>query len=129
MRNGGLLHPELNLYLSLLGHTDRFCIADAGLPIPDAVPRIDLAFAPGKPSFRDVYEAVTGVTVIDKAFCAEEAPEEMRRSFQERLGPGCVVTALPHEELKALVGSVRFVVRTGECTPYANIILQSGVFF
>jgi D-ribose pyranase len=34
-----------------------------------------------------------------------------------------------HEELKRLTASARAVVRTGECTPYANIVLIAGVTF
>ena len=34
-----------------------------------------------------------------------------------------------HEELKRLSASAKAVVRTGECTPYANIMLVAGVTF
>jgi D-ribose pyranose/furanose isomerase RbsD len=36
---------------------------------------------------------------------------------------------VPHEEFKAQVGHARFVVRTGEATPYANVLLRAGVPF
>jgi D-ribose pyranase len=47
----------------------------------------------------------------------------------ERCFPGVPVDAVPHEEFKALTRDTRAVVRTGECTPYANAILRSGVIF
>ena len=34
-----------------------------------------------------------------------------------------------HEEFKVLTKDSKAVVRTGECSPYANIILKSGVVF
>ncbi|POY46153.1 RbsD/FucU domain-containing protein, partial [Avibacterium paragallinarum] len=34
-----------------------------------------------------------------------------------------------HEEFKALSQESKAIVRSGECTPYANIILVSGVPF
>jgi len=129
VKRGGLLHPDLNYCVSMLGHTDRFCVADAGLPIPEEVPRVDLAFVPGKPPLRDVLEAVLEAVVVERAFCAGEASAELKGSLKQNLGPGCTLEEVPHEELKSMLRTVRFVVRTGECTPYTNVILQSGVFF
>ncbi|MCP4350185.1 MAG: hypothetical protein GY795_32310 [Desulfobacterales bacterium] len=39
----------LPVTISLLGHTDMLCIADAGLPIPGNANRIDLALIQGIP--------------------------------------------------------------------------------
>ncbi len=36
---------------------------------------------------------------------------------------------VPHEEFKRLTAQARAIGRTGEFTPYANIILYSGVVF
>jgi D-ribose pyranase len=36
---------------------------------------------------------------------------------------------VPHDELKTLVADCAFVVRSGESTPYANLILTCGVPF
>ena len=36
---------------------------------------------------------------------------------------------VPHTELKARTHDCKAVIRTGETTPYANIILQSGCIF
>lgn len=40
-----------------------------------------------------------------------------------------VLEEISHEEVKVRVAGVRAVVRTGKCTPYASILLQSGVAF
>ena len=40
-----------------------------------------------------------------------------------------VPQTVSHDTFKKLSGSARAMVRTGECTPYANIILISGVTF
>jgi D-ribose pyranase len=34
-----------------------------------------------------------------------------------------------HDEFKQLSKGARAIVRTGECSPYANIILVAGVVF
>jgi len=39
------------------------------------------------------------------------------------------VKFITHEELKELSKQARAIIRTGECSPYANIILISGVTF
>ena len=40
-----------------------------------------------------------------------------------------IVAKVPHDEFKKLTRSSAAIVRTGECTPYANVILKSGVVF
>jgi D-ribose pyranase len=40
-----------------------------------------------------------------------------------------VVEFVPHAKLKELTRHARALIRTGEATPYANVILYSGVIF
>ena len=63
MRSGGIIHPELARVMASLGHLDRLCVADAGLPIPPGVVRIDLAYRLGQPSFVDVVDALAAELV------------------------------------------------------------------
>ena len=39
------------------------------------------------------------------------------------------VAHVSHDELKVLSGRARLLVRTGEATPYANVVLRCGVPF
>ena len=114
-----------------MGHTDRLCIADSGLPIPPGVPRIDLALVAGVPGFLQTLEAVLRELRVEGAILAEEMKTRSPRVYEEtkRLVAGVELRHLPHEDLKAMLQTVRAVVRTGEQTPYANIILESGVTF
>ncbi len=43
--------------------------------------------------------------------------------------PGAEMRWVDHEELKRLSAGARAVVRTGEYTPFANVLLQSGADF
>ena len=138
MKRGTILHPELSRAVASLGHGDALVIADAGLPIPPGIERIDLAFAPGKPTFMDVLEAVLAEMEVERAVVAAEietvTPAAFWRPLQERLRSLPKVSRrgvelVPHEELKRLTRAARAVVRTGEFTPYANAILYSGVVF
>ena len=52
----------------------------------------------------------------------------MLKKIQERL-PETPVTFIPHSEMKAALHDSRAFIRTGELTPYANILLESGVVF
>ncbi len=138
MKRGAILHPDLSRVVASLGHGDSLVIADAGLPIPQGIERIDLAYAPGKPPFLDVLESVLAEMEVERAVVAAEietvAPEAFSRALRERLHslPRVArrgVELVPHEELKRLTRAARAVVRTGEFTPYANAILYSGVVF
>jgi D-ribose pyranase len=138
MKRGTILHPELARVVASLGHGDLLVVADAGLPIPRGVERIDLAFSPGKPAFLDVLEAVLSETEVERATVAVELRSASPKPFRERLEAALLalpkvkargIEAVPHEELKRLTGGARAVVRTGELTPYANVVLHAGVVF
>ena len=131
MKKSGLLNADLLRVIASMGHTDRLVIADSGLPIPPDVPRIDLALAAGIPSFLDTLRAVLGELQVEAAVVAEEIRQrnpEIYQATRQMLG-GSRVEHVPHEAFKVLLPGVRAVVRTGEQTPYANVILQSGVTF
>ena len=131
MKRSGILHPELAFRIASCGHGDLVCIADAGLPIPPETPRIDLAYALGQPGFFNVLEAILPELAIEGAVWAEEAlaRSPMLAGRLETLFQQTPHERIPHEEFKKLLPDVRFVVRTGECTPYANVLLRCGVPF
>jgi len=131
MKRTGILNSHISKVLSDLGHTDRIVIADAGLPIPEGVPRIDIALKKGMPSFLDVLSVVLEDMVVEKVVVAEEVKQhnipihqEMKLQLAE-----IEVEYVNHETFKSLSKDAKVIIRTGEITPYANCILQSGVFF
>lgn len=131
MKKRGLLNAPLSQVVAQMGHGDLLVIADAGLPIPPAVQRIDLAVRPGLPSFLDVLDAVLEELHVERAFVALEMKDRspvLHASLQQRLS-SIPIEHIPHEAFKAMTTNARAVVRTGECTPYANVILVSGVIF
>ena len=124
MRKSGLLNPALAGAVARLGHTDTFVIADCGLPIPHEVPVIDLTLIFGIPTFADTLAALLKEVVVEAATIADSAPPEVRS-----LLPAVPLTEVSHDALKREVARASFVVRTGSTTPFANIILRSGVPF
>lgn len=127
MLKRGILNSELNRRLSLLGHTDLTFIVDAGMPLPVSDTVVDLALVAGVPTFSDVYAAVTGALEVEGATVASEA--KGHEASQLWAGLECPVQEVSHEALKAMLGRAKLIVRTGECTPYANLALRSGVPF
>lgn len=131
MKKTGLLNQPLSSVIAGLGHTDTLVVADAGLPIPAGVTRIDLALTAGIPSFLEVLKAVAAEMKVEQITLAEEA----RRVSPQLEGlvrdvfPGVMIEFIPHAEFKARTARAAAVVRSGEFTPYFNAILASGVIF
>jgi len=131
MKKTTLLHAELSQLIATLGHGDAVVIADAGLPVPPGTRCIDLAVTRGVPAFHEVLDAVLSEMQVERAEHAEEALErnpEIARLLQERL-QGVPLHAVQHVEFKQRCVGARAIVRTGECTPYANVMLFAGVVF
>lgn len=131
MKKIGLLNQPLSNVIAGMGHLDTLVIADAGLPIPMQTPRIDLAIHEGMPPFLDVVRAVLGELQVQEAVVPAELEQRSNAMYQAlRAVLGDIpIRAVPHTEFKAQTSSARAVVRTGEFTPYANVILIAGVVF
>ena len=133
MKREGILNSDISRVLSYLGHTDRIAIADCGLPIPDGTERIDLALAFGEPTFLRTLEVVLRDMKVEKVVLAEEIrtqnPDVLRGIGKLFDGQAVEVEFVPHTRLKELTAPCKAVIRTGEVSPYANIILQSGCIF
>jgi D-ribose pyranase len=131
MKKTPLLNSALSEVIASLGHGDLLVIADAGLPIPPQTRRIDLALTQNLPSFLDTVRAVLQEMQVEKALLARETAQvspQVRAQVAELL-EGVPFEEISHAELKSLCAQARAVVRTGEFTPYANIILVAGVVF
>ncbi|RKX78607.1 MAG: D-ribose pyranase [Spirochaetes bacterium] len=131
MKKTVLLNAPVSRLIASMGHTDSLCIADAGLPVPEESERIDLAVTRGIPSFPDVLSAVLDELEVERALCAEEIKEknpQILAEIKKSLGD-IPLEFTSHDIFKSLTKKTRGVVRSGECTPFANIILYSGVPF
>lgn len=135
MKRNGIINSDISRVLSYMGHTDRICIGDCGLPIPTETERIDLAFKLGQPSFIDVLREVAIDMEIEKIILAKEIKEKNPEILSEikdyfsKLDVKPEIEYVSHTELKLITKECKAVIRTGEITPYANIILQSGCIF
>jgi len=131
MKKTPLLHAELSGLIARLGHGDLLVIGDAGLPIPAGPQRIDLAVTANLPRFIDVVAVVLTELQTESAIIAQELPlcnQAVEAALRTQLG-AIPISMIPHDEFKTLCAKARAIVRTGECSPYANVILRAGVVF
>ncbi len=135
MKRGRLLNSELSYEISRIGHTASIVLCDAGLPIPAEVKRIDLAIESGYPSFIRTLDVLLSEMQVEEIIVASEIhqrnPNIYRAMMDEfkKHGMAPVVTEVSHDQFKLMTRDSEAIVRTGECTPYANAILKSGVVF
>lgn len=132
MKKQKLINSQISALTALLGHTDMVVIGDAGLPVPEGVQRIDLALVRGIPSFEDVLRALLTEMAVETYTIASEASPRFKTLCQDAITSAdnkSNVQLVPHEEFKKICAGAKAVIRTGECSPYYNIILQANVAF
>lgn len=131
VKKNGILNSHIASVLAELGHTDTIVIADCGLPIPSGVKRIDLSLKIGVPSFLETLNTIIQDMEVEAAILATEIQEKnpsINKSIEDLLADK-ELSYVSHEQFKQLTKEAKVVIRTGEATPYANIILQAGVIF
>ena len=131
MKRNDILNGELSKAVAGVGHTQYLVLCDAGLPIPTGVKMIDLSLVKGKPSLMEVLKAVSEEMVIESFIVASEL-EMVNSKFMGEITEvlkGISYRTVEHEKFKELTKSSYTIVRTGECSSYANLILVGGVNF
>jgi len=131
VKKAGIINQPISSVIAGMGHLDTLVIADAGLPIPLDTRRIDLALAEGIPTFLDTLRVVLTEMQVERAIVAEEmitVSPHIYEAIRDQLGDVPIET-VTHLVFKEETHSARAIVRTGEFTPYANVILVAGVVF
>ncbi|MCA1027305.1 MULTISPECIES: D-ribose pyranase [Cytobacillus] len=129
MKKQGMLNSDIAKVISDMGHTDTIVIADCGLPIPDGVKKIDLALKLGTPSFLDVLNELEKELMIESVTLATEIKTDNEPLFLAIKDKFSDCSYVSHETFKKKTEKAKAIIRTGEASPYANIILTSGVIF
>ncbi|MBF8807525.1 MAG: D-ribose pyranase [Enterococcus lacertideformus] len=131
MKRTKVINSDISRVIAQMGHFDKLSIGDAGMPVPLTTEKIDLAVENGIPTFMDVLNNVLEELEVQRVYLAEEIKSENPKvlaKIQECL-PEVPITFIPHSEMKADLTHCHAFIRTGEMSPYANIILESGVVF
>lgn len=129
MRSSGIINGALAAAIASTRHTDLIVISDAGFPAGPRSGVIDLALVPGLPPFAAVLEAVLAELTVEASFLASETADVNPAQHSTILGLLPDASELPHDELKILAVGAVFVVRSGDNTPYSNVILRAGYPF
>jgi D-ribose pyranase len=137
MKKTTLINGPLSAIIARMGHGDQLVIADCGLPIPLEKSLIDLAVTPGFPKLIDVLKVVLTELKVEKVIITNEMGErspafrkDLENILEEKI-PEVPVDVISHEDLKTLTRTEKNIhfVRTGEATPFSNLILIAGVVF
>lgn len=133
MKRIGVLNSNLSFIIASMGHKDKLVICDSGLPIPKNADVVDLALTKNIPRFMDTLKVILEELKVEEAIVTNELVTGNSKFYKEinSLLNGTKIKKVNHEKFKDITrngGNITFV-RTGEATPYANIILISGVTF
>ena len=125
----GILNPQINSLLSRVRHTNTFVISDRGFPFWPMIETVDISLVDDVPTVLAVLRAIRPNFHIGKAWMAEEFLKQnnakTRIAFAEALN-GIDLTHEPHVDFKKRVPHAIGLIRTGDTTQYANIILESA---
>lgn len=130
MLKTGILNPQLASLLARVRHTNTLVIADRGFPFWPGLETVDLSLVDGVPTVLQVLEALRANFVIGQVRMAEQFlahnDETTRAAFAQALD-GLPVAYEDHETtFKPRVPHAIGLVRTGDTTQYANLILTSA---
>jgi D-ribose pyranase len=129
VKRGIVLNEGINTAIASIGHLDLLGVVDAGYPVPLGVPRIDLALREGVPAFMDVLNTILQDFIVESFIIAQETLDSSPHRVAEIRDAlsRCPEEVVPHVEFKQRMKQAKAVIRTGEFTPFSNVILVSGV--
>ena len=129
MLKRGILNPQINSLLARVRHTNMLVIADRGFPFWPMIETVDLSLVDDIPTVLQVLNAIRPDFDICEIFMAQEFKSEntpkVRKQFAAAMA-GIPVTFEPHVDFKKRVPGAIGLIRTGDTTQYANMILVSG---
>ncbi|MEG1525577.1 MAG: D-ribose pyranase [Clostridia bacterium] len=131
MKKLGIMNRDISEVVAEMGHNDMLIICGSAYPIPKDAKRIDLALEPGLPAFMDVLRVVLKELEVERFLVAKQTEEKSPKRFHEicDMLQGKERIMVDQDELKKTALQAKAYIRTGECTPFSNVILISGVIF
>jgi D-ribose pyranase len=129
MLKTGILNPQINSLLSRVRHTNTLVISDRGFPFWPMIETVDISLVDDVPTVLAVLKAIRQNFHIGKAWMAQEFLKhnvlQTQSAFAEALR-GIELAHEPHVEFKKRVPFAVGLIRTGDTTQFANIILESA---
>jgi D-ribose pyranase len=129
MLRTGILNPAVLSLLARVRHTNTLVIADRGFPSWPGLETVDLSLVDDLPTVAQVLAAIRPGFSIARAYAAEElhgANEPGKLARHLAALHSLPTTFEPHLDFKKRVPRAIGLIRTGDTTQYANLILESG---
>ncbi|HEY8991193.1 MAG TPA: RbsD/FucU family protein [Luteolibacter sp.] len=129
MLKHGILNPHVLDLIARVRHTNTLVISDWAFPFWPEIETVDISLTHNIPTVLDVLDLISPVFQIGRIWQAEEfyannTPEKIA-AFQKSIGD-VPVTKEPHVALKTRVPHAIGLIRTGDATPYGNLIIESA---
>ncbi len=128
MLRTGILNPAVQSLLCRVRHTNTLVIADRGFPYFPQIETIDISLTDDIPTVLDILRAISGNFTMGRIHMAREFRERNEdavvAAFRAVLGKDPELE--PHAEFKRRVPQAIGLIRSGDTTQYANVILESG---
>ncbi len=121
-----LLNPAVASLIRRVNHTQMLLLADHGLPIPATLEVIDLSLTPDIPTIPQVLAAILPDLPLDRILLANEQSEASPERRAWHAAQEHHIDAVPHLEFKRLARHAVGCIRTGDSTPYSNLLLVGG---
>jgi D-ribose pyranase len=129
MLKTGILNPQILSLLARVRHTNTLVIADRGFPFWREIETVDLSLVDNVPTVLDVLAAIRANFVIGQAWMAEEflrtSDDGTRAKFTAAI-TGIPIAYEAHVAFKQRVPAAIGLIRTGDTTLYANMIIESA---
>ncbi|QDU89812.1 D-ribose pyranase [Pirellulimonas nuda] len=125
----GILNPAIASLLRRVRHTNTLVISDRGFPCWPMIETVDISLVDDVPTVLQVLSAIRANFQVGHAWMAQEFLENndapTTAAFADALS-GVAVHHEPHVEFKRRVPYAIGLIRTGDTTQYANMILESS---
>lgn len=129
MIKSGILNPQLLSLLARVRHTNTLVIADRGFPFWPMIETVDISLIDDIPTTLQVLAAIKPDFNIGHIFMAEEFLNNNNKTTTDKfaaLWEQIPVKFEPHPEFKLRVPNAIGLIRTGDTTQYANMIIESA---
>lgn len=130
MLKSGILNPQVLTLLARVRHTNMLVISDLGFPFWPMIETVDLSLVSGVPTVAQILAAILPNFQVGQAYMAEEFLAHNDTDTETALRAiltGVPLKFEPHEaSFKKRVPQAIGLIRTGDPTPYSNVILVSA---
>lgn len=125
----GILNPQISSLLCRVRHTNMLVIADRGFPCWPMIETVDISLTDDIPTVLQVLETIRANFDIIEIIMAQEFRRENTSAIRQRFAgatAGIRVIFEPYARMKKRVPGAIGLIRTGDATQHANMILVSG---